>query len=104
MTMASSTTNPVAIVNAISVKLLILKPNKYIAPKVPTNDKGTATLGINVAEKLLKKKKITITTKQTDKSISNLASCTEALIVVVLSFRIETSILLGKVCLILGKI
>ncbi|MNC58629.1 hypothetical protein D3C75_1083690 [compost metagenome] len=48
-TMASSTTNPVAMVNAISVRLLIEKPRKYMAAKVPINDSGTATLGIMVA-------------------------------------------------------
>ena len=70
----------------------------------PIDPEVKAALLKALGSSLLKKKKITITTKQTDKSISNLASCTEALIVVVLSFRIETSILLGKVCLILGKI
>ncbi len=49
MTMASSTTKPVAMVSAISVRLLIEKPARYITPKVPISDSGTATLGIRVA-------------------------------------------------------
>lgn len=48
-TMASSTTKPVAMVSAISVRLLMEKPRKYMAAKVPTSDSGTATLGIMVA-------------------------------------------------------
>ena len=39
-TIASSTTKPVAIVSAISVKLLIEKPARYMTPKVPTSDTG----------------------------------------------------------------
>ena len=49
MTMASSTTKPVAMVSAISVRLLIEKPARYITPKVPTSDSGTTTLGMIVA-------------------------------------------------------
>ncbi|CSS42976.1 Uncharacterised protein [Shigella sonnei] len=48
-TMASSTTNPVAIVNAISVRLLIEKSRNTITAKVPINDSGTATPGMMVA-------------------------------------------------------
>src|SRR6267378_757419 len=38
MTIASSTTKPVAIVNAISERLLRLNPARYITAKVPTSD------------------------------------------------------------------
>ncbi|MNO05654.1 hypothetical protein D3C81_2271320 [compost metagenome] len=48
-TMASSTTNPVAMVSAISVRLLIEKSRNTITAKVPTSDSGTATAGIIVA-------------------------------------------------------
>ena len=48
-TMASSTTKPVATVSAISERLSRLKPSRYITPKVPISDTGTATLGISVA-------------------------------------------------------
>jgi hypothetical protein len=43
--MASSTTNPVEIVNAMSERLSTLKPSRYMTPKVPMSDTGTATLG-----------------------------------------------------------
>ncbi len=48
-TIASSTTKPVAMVSAISVRLLIEKPARYMTPNVPTSDSGTATLGMSVA-------------------------------------------------------
>ncbi len=48
-TMASSTTKPVAMVRAISVRLLIEKSRNTITAKVPTSDSGTATPGIMVA-------------------------------------------------------
>src|SRR5579884_2155614 len=50
MTMASSTTNPVEMTRAMSERLSRLKPNRYITPKVPTSDSGTATLGITVPD------------------------------------------------------
>ena len=45
-TMASSTTNPVEMAKAISERLSMLYPSRYIAPKVPTIESGTETLGI----------------------------------------------------------
>ncbi|MNL66257.1 hypothetical protein D3C87_1906940 [compost metagenome] len=53
-TMASSTTKPVAMVSAISVRLLIEKSRNTITAKVPTSDSGTATAGIIVAGTLRK--------------------------------------------------
>ena len=49
MTIASSTTKPVAMVSAISDRLLRLKPSRYITPNVPTSDSGTDRLGMMVA-------------------------------------------------------
>src|SRR6266403_2626742 len=49
ITMASSTTKPVPIVNAISDKLSRLKPEKYMMPNDVINDKGSATPAISVA-------------------------------------------------------
>ena len=46
--MASSTTKPVAMVSAISDRLFRLKPSRYMTPKVPTSESGTATAGITV--------------------------------------------------------
>src|SRR3954452_3725056 len=85
MTIASSTTKPVAMVSAINVRLLILKPARYMTPNVPTSDNGTATLGINVAATLRRNKKITMTTSATASMSSNCTSLTEARIVVVRS-------------------
>jgi len=62
MTMASSTTNPVEMVNAMSVRLLRVYPSRYITPNVPTIESGTATLGMTVARQFLRKKKITMIT------------------------------------------
>ena len=62
ITIASSTTNPVEMVSAIRVRLFRLYPSRYITPKVPTSDSGTATLGITVAERFRRKRKMTITT------------------------------------------
>ena len=65
ITMASSTTKPVATTSAIRVRLLTEKPARYMTPKVPTSDSGTATLGMIVAGRLRRKRKITITTSAT---------------------------------------
>ena len=48
-TIASSTTNPVAMVRAISERLSMLYPQRYITPNVPISEMGTATLGMKVA-------------------------------------------------------
>ena len=52
MTMASSTTNPVEMVSAISERLLRLYPHRYMTPKVPISESGTATPGMMVARRL----------------------------------------------------
>src|ERR1017187_2989455 len=62
-TMASSTTNPVAIVNAISERLSMLYPKRYITAKVPISAAGMATLGINVTRALRRKIKTTAMTR-----------------------------------------
>ena len=90
-TIASSTTKPVAMVSAISVRLLIEKPARYMTPNVPTSDSGTATLGMNVAGRLRRNRKITITTSATASSSSNCTSSTEARMVTVRSVSSTTS-------------
>ncbi|GAO21929.1 hypothetical protein ALISP_1749 [Alicycliphilus sp. B1] len=85
MTMASSTTKPVEMVSAISVRLLIEKPARYITPKVPMSDNGTAKLGISVAVPLLRNTKITATTSATASSSSCCMSRTDARMVTVRS-------------------
>ena len=96
MTMASSTTKPVATVSAIKVRLLTEKPAKYMTAKVPTSDKGTTTAGIKVADALRRNTNITMTTKAIDNSNSNCTSRTEARMVVVRSVITCTSKLAGK--------
>src|SRR6202046_4191496 len=71
-TMASSTTNPVEIVNAISDRLLRLKPKRYITPKEPMIEVGTATLGIAAARTLRKKANTTRITRKT--AVTNVVS------------------------------
>ena len=90
MTMASSTTKPVEIVSAISVRLFKLKPARYITPNVPTMERGTATLGMVVAETLRKNRKMTMTTSATVSMSSNSTSLTEARMVVVRSVSTST--------------
>ncbi|MNF51408.1 hypothetical protein D3C84_327270 [compost metagenome] len=74
MMMASSTTKPVAMVSAIRVRLLMLKPHRYMAAKVPTSESGTAMAGIRVAVRLRRNRKITITTRATASISSNCTS------------------------------
>ena len=57
MTIASSTTKPVEIVKAIRERLLRLYPSRYITPNVPTNDNGTAILGMIVADESAQEEK-----------------------------------------------
>src|SRR5205809_3021534 len=90
MTMASSTTKPVEIVRAIRERLFRLYPSRYITPKVPTSDNGTAILGMTVADRVRRKRKITMTTSATVSINSNCTSSTEARMVVVRSVKTET--------------
>ena len=80
-TMASSTTKPVAMVSAISERLSRLYESRYMAPKVPTSESGTATLGTSVARMLRRKANTTSTTRQTLITSVNCTSPTEARIV-----------------------
>src|SRR5438105_15088984 len=91
MTIASSTTKPVAIVIAISDRLLRLNPAKYMTASVPTRDSGTERLGMIVADGLLKNRKMTRTTRTTASASSNSTSATEARIVLVRSVSTATS-------------
>jgi hypothetical protein len=95
--MASSTTKPVAMVSAISDKLFRLKPNRYIAPSVPTSDSGTDRLGISVARVERRNTKMTSTTRITASDSSYSTSRTEARIVTVRSVRMFRSIAAGSV-------
>ena len=85
MTMASSTTKPVAMVSDISDRLSSEYPSRYMTAMVPTSDSGTDRLGITVAGRLRRNTKITPTTSATDSSSSNSTSFTEARMVTVRS-------------------
>ena len=65
-TMASSTTNPVAMVRAMSDRLSSVKPKAYMAAKVPISETGTAITGMSVARALRRKTKTTKATRQTE--------------------------------------
>ncbi len=75
MTMASSTTKPTHSVSAIRERLSRLKPIRYITENVPTIDIGSDRLGISVAERLRRNRKITSTTRA---SASNSVNCTSS--------------------------
>src|SRR6202012_6203946 len=89
-TMASSTTNPTAMVSRNSDRLSIEKSIRYIAAKDPAMASGTVTLGINVAQKLRRNRRITITTKQMVSTSVNSTSETEARMVTVRSRMVST--------------
>ncbi len=94
-TMASSTTNPVAIVSAISDRLLRLKPHRYMAAKVPMSETGTATAGISVARPERRNKNTTRITSATEIASVSSTSCSDARIVGERSWTICKSIAAG---------
>ena len=96
ITIASSTTKPVATTSAIRVRLLIEKPARYMTPKVPTSDSGTATLGMSVAGRLRRNRKITITTSAIATASSSWTSRTDARMVTVRSVSTVTSTAAGS--------
>ena len=77
--------------SAINVRLFRLYPSRYMIANVPTNDSGTAMLGMIVALRFLRKRKITMTTNATVRLNSNSTSLTDARIVSVRSVRMVTS-------------
>ena len=103
ITIASSTTNPVEMVSAMSVRLLRLKPGKYITPNVPISESGTATAGMSVVESLRRNRKITATTSATVRASSNWTSETDARIVIVRSVSTDTRTADGSVSVSCGR-
>ncbi len=85
ITIASSTTNPVATTSAIKERLSSDMPAKAITPKVPASDNGTATEGMMVAHSRRRNTKITATTSAMVSTRVNFTSCTEARMVSVRS-------------------
>ena len=94
-TIASSTTNPVQIVSAISERLSRLYPSRYMMPKVPISESGTTTPGINVARRLRRNRNTTMITSAIEINIVNSTSSTEARMVVVRSRTTVRSIAAG---------
>ena len=85
ITIASSTTKPVATVSAISERLSSDMPVKAITPNVPISDNGTATDGMIVAHSRRRNTKITATTRKMVRIRVNCTSSTEARMVMVRS-------------------
>src|ERR1039458_5166410 len=87
-TMASSTTNPVAMVSAISERLSRVYPIRYMAPNVAMMDTGTDTLGMNVDQALRRKRNTTKTTSEMEMITLRCASRMDSLVVMVRSLAI----------------
>src|SRR5712672_2579800 len=92
ITIASSTTKPVEIVSAIRVRLFRLYPSRYITPNVPIRERGTAMLGIIVAQTFRKNRNITSTTSATVRTNVNSISLSEARMVTALSATTSSEI------------
>ena len=90
MTMASSTTNPTASVRAIRERLSRLYCNRYITENVPMMDIGSAKLGMIVAVRLRRNRKITSTTSASVSSSVEVTSWTAASIEVDRSYSVAT--------------
>ena len=91
ITIASSTTKPVATTSAISDRLSSDMPAKAITAKVPISDSGTATEGMTVAHSRRRNTKITATTRPMVRIRVNFTSCTEARMVSVRSENTASS-------------
>ncbi len=76
----------------------------YITAKVPISDSGTATLGMMVAERLRRKRKMTMTTSPMVSISSNSTSFTDAWMLVVMSVRVVTLIDAGRFASSCGRI
>src|SRR4030042_2041625 len=87
MTMASSTTKPTARIKAIKERLSRLYPSRYITAKVKMTDAGSARLGMTVAERLRRKRKITITTRKIARRRVIFTSFTDSRIDIERSYR-----------------
>ncbi len=95
-TMASSTTNPVATVSAISDRLLSENPAMYITPSVPSSETTTATAGTTVARHDRRKIETTMTTRMVAIASVISTSRSEARIVVVRSLAISIEMSAGR--------
>src|SRR6266700_2398332 len=69
----------------VSETIMEMATAKYMTPKVPTNERGTAMLGMDVAQILRRKKKTTKMTRVTEIMRVTSISWTEARMVIVRS-------------------
>src|SRR6266542_551440 len=90
ITMASSTTKPTDSVIAMSERLSSEYPSTYITAKVATSEKGNARLGMRVADKFRRNRKITRITSTSDRNKVNLTSLTESRIDADRSYRVSS--------------
>ena len=89
MTMASSTTKPTERISAIIERLSRLKLTKYISAKVPMIEKGSARLGMMVAERFRRNRKITMTTSPRVSTMVNSTSRYDSRIVSERSYKMS---------------
>ena len=102
-TIASSMTNPVEIVSAMSDRLSSEYPSRYIAAKVPTSETGTAMPGMIVARQSRRKTKTTTMTSRIEMSSVRSTSWSDARMVVVWSRTSVTWWLAGIAARIAGR-
>src|ERR1700678_1863528 len=91
-TIPPSTRNPVKIVSAISERLSMLNPNRYMTPKVAIRETGTTTPGIAVVVRSRKNRNTTITTRQTEINRVTSTLLTDSLMLVLRSSTTSTLI------------
>ena len=103
ITIASSTTKPVAMVSAMRVRLLTEKPARYITPKVPISERGTTMLGITVAGMFLRNRNVTRTTSPMAKTSSCCTSRTDARMVSVRLLMTSTRKVDGRLAVSVGS-
>ena len=104
MTMASSTTRPIASTSASNVRVLMLKPASAISANVPTRLTGIVMMGMMDARIVRKNTKMTSATSTTASMIVRYTLATERSINTELSLATSTSRSAGKSALSLGKI
>ena len=98
MTIASSTTKPVAMVSAISDRLSIEKPAKYMVAKVATIESGRPTPAMTVARHVPRKNRTTSVTRPIAMTSVISTSWIEAWIMSVRSDTIESFAPAGSAC------
>src|SRR5437868_6401419 len=94
---ASSTTMPIDNDSASSVKVLSVKPQKYITANVPKTETGMASTTFSVEDNEPRKNQQTSAVRQHERNSVNSISCTASLINTLLSTRTSRLSPLGSV-------